>query len=157
MISGALPNVAGLCGDHNVVIMDEAVEPIDWDAIPNFDIVGVTGMNVQKVRMKQILLRLKELDVFTLVGGSFMSVKEDFFDGLCDVAFVGEAETTLPEFLDDFSRGRKTKKRYEQSERTDMTKAARPRYDLLKVIVTRPERCSSPGDVRSNASFATSS
>ena len=43
MISGALPNVAGLCGDHKVVIMDEAVEPIDWDAIPNFDIVGVTA------------------------------------------------------------------------------------------------------------------
>ena len=43
MISGALPNVAGLCGDHKAVIMDEAVESIDWDAIPNSNIVGVTA------------------------------------------------------------------------------------------------------------------
>jgi radical SAM superfamily enzyme YgiQ (UPF0313 family) len=133
MISGALPTVAGLCGHHKVTIIDEAVEEIDWDEIPNYDIVGVTGMNVQKVRMKEILLRLRELGVFTLVGGSFMSVQEEYFDGLCDVAFVGEAETTLPGFLDDFANGRPFQERYKQDEPTDMTKAPRPRYDLLEV------------------------
>jgi hypothetical protein len=52
MISGALPTVAGLCGDHQVYVMDENVEAIDWDLLRTFDIVGVTGMTVQKARVR---------------------------------------------------------------------------------------------------------
>ena len=132
MISGSLPTVAGLCGDHSVVLLDENVEDIDWDSLGVYDIVGVTGMNVQKKRIREILLRLRELGLFTVVGGPFVSVQEEFFDGLCNAVFIGEAETTWPEFLDDFARGRPTRKRYEQSKPTDMTKTPRPRYDLLK-------------------------
>jgi radical SAM superfamily enzyme YgiQ (UPF0313 family) len=133
MISGSLPTVAGMCGGHNVRIVDENVEEINWDSLRLCDIVGVTGMNVQKVRTREILLRLRDLGVFTVVGGPYVSVDERFFDGLCDVKFVGEAETTWPQFLDDYCHGRPTGQRYEQSERTDMTQAPRPRYDLLQV------------------------
>jgi len=133
MISGALSTVAGLCGDHHVYLLDENVEDIDWESLRSYDIVGVTGMNVQKKRMRQILLELRDLKIFTVVGGPFVSVQEEFFEGLCDVMFVGEAETTWPRFLDDYARGKPTEKRYAQSEPTDMTKVSRPRYDLLKV------------------------
>ena len=133
MISGSLTTVAGLCGDHDVYLLDENVEEIDWESLRSYDIVGVTGMNVQKNRTREILLRLRELKIFTVVGGPFVSVQEEFFDGLCDVMFVGEAETTWPQFLDDFARGKPTAKRYEQSQPTDMSKAPRPRFDLLKV------------------------
>jgi radical SAM superfamily enzyme YgiQ (UPF0313 family) len=133
MISGSLPTVAGMCGQHKVRVVDENVEEIDWESLREFDIVGVTGMNVQKVRIREILLRLREMGAFTVVGGPYVSVEEKFFDGLCDVMFIGEAETTWPRFLDDFAHDRPTQMRYEQSERTDMTLAPRPRYDLLKV------------------------
>jgi radical SAM superfamily enzyme YgiQ (UPF0313 family) len=133
MISGSLATVAGLSGRHRVCVLDENVEDIDWESLRAFDIVGVTGMMVQKVRMREILARLRDMRLFTVVGGPFVSVQEKFFDGLCDVMFVGEAETTWPEFLDDYSRGNPTRARYEQSAPTDMTKAPRPRYDLLKV------------------------
>jgi len=133
MISGSLTAVAGMCGDHDVHLVDENVEEIDWDALRHYDIVGVTGMNVQKMRTRQILLKLQELKVFTVVGGPFVSVQEEFFDGLCDVLFVGEAETTWPQFLDDFSRGLATERRYEQAQPTDMLTVTRPRFDLLKV------------------------
>jgi len=134
MISGSLPTVAGLCGDHNVTVIDENVEDIDWDSLSAYDIVGVTGMTIQRTRIREILVRLRELKVFTVVGGPFVSVKEDFFDGLCDAMFVGEAETTWPVFLDDYARGKPTQQRYAQSTPTDMTKEApRPRYDLLQV------------------------
>jgi len=133
MIPGSLSAVAGLCGDHQVYVLDENVEQIDWEFLQTFDIVGVTGMNVQKLRMRQILCRLLELDVFTVVGGPFVSVQEEFFEGLCDAVFVGEAETTWPKFLDDFARGKSTDKRYQQSAPTDMLQAPRPRFDLLKV------------------------
>ncbi len=133
MISGALPTLAGMCGDHRVDLLDENVEDIDWDRLRGYDIVGVTGMTVQKQRIRQILLKLRDLNVFTVVGGPFVSVQEEFFDGLCDAMFVGEAETTWPQFLDDYACGKPTEKRYEQSERTDMARVGRPRYDLLKV------------------------
>jgi radical SAM superfamily enzyme YgiQ (UPF0313 family) len=134
MITGALPALAGLVpASHEVVLIDENVEDIDFESLPRFDIVGVTGMNVQKERMRDILLRLRELAVFTAVGGAYASVNEPYFDGLCDVLFVGEAETTWPEFLQDFAAGQPTKKVYVQAEKTDMTKVPKPRYDLLKV------------------------
>jgi radical SAM superfamily enzyme YgiQ (UPF0313 family) len=133
MISGSLPTVAGLSGDHDVRLVDENVEEIDWDSLRACDIVGVTGMIVQKERIREILTRLRDMELFTVVGGPFVSVQEEFFEGLCDVKFVGEAETTWPAFLDDFAHGRPTQRRYQQLHRTDMTRAPVPRYDLLKV------------------------
>ena len=91
MISGSLSALAGLSGDHDVTLLDENVEDIDWASLSGYDIVGVTGMIVQKERMRQILVRLREMKVFTVVGGPLMSVQEEFFTGLCDVSFVGEA------------------------------------------------------------------
>ena len=133
MISGSLSALAGLSGDHDVTLVDENVEEIDWPSLSGYDIVGVTGMIVQKERMRQILLRLREAGIFTVVGGPLMSVREEFFEGLCDVRFVGEAETTWPRFLDDFSHGLETDARYEQTAPTDMTLVPRPRFDKLKV------------------------
>jgi radical SAM superfamily enzyme YgiQ (UPF0313 family) len=133
MISGSLSALAGLSGEHDVTLVDENVEEIDWPSLSGYDIVGVTGMIVQKERMRQILLKLREAKIFTVVGGPLMSVQEEFFEGLCDVSFVGEAETTWPRFLDEFSHDLKTEKRYEQTTPTDMTQVPRPRFDKLKV------------------------
>jgi radical SAM superfamily enzyme YgiQ (UPF0313 family) len=133
MVSGALPAVAALCGDHDVHLLDENVEDIAWDSLRAYDIVGVTGMNVQKMRSREILKRLREMNIYTAVGGPLVSVEEQSFEALCDVMFIGEAETTWPQFLEDFSRGQPVAQRYEQAQPTDMTKVPRPRYDLLKV------------------------
>jgi len=133
MISGSLSALAGLSGEHDVTLVDENVEEIDWPSLSGYDIVGVTGMIVQKERMRQILVRLKEAKIFTVVGGPLMSVQEEFFKDLCDVSFIGEAETTWPRFLDDFSHSVETDTRYEQATPTDMAQVPRPRFDKLKV------------------------
>jgi len=133
MISGALSALAGMCGDHEVVLVDENVEEIDWEAMARFDIVGVTGMIVQKDRMREIFERLAPLPPMTVVGGPLVSVDEAFFAELCDVRFIGEAETTWPGFLHDVAHGVQTATRYEQEKPTDMTTVTRPRFDLLKV------------------------
>jgi radical SAM superfamily enzyme YgiQ (UPF0313 family) len=133
MISGSLSTVAGLCGEHDVTLVDENVEDIDWESMRQFDVVGVTGMNVQKNRIREILIRLRELKVFSVVGGPFVTVDEGFFAGLCDVTFIGEAETIWPKFLNDYSRGLPTEARYKQEQATDMSQVPRARFDLLKV------------------------
>ncbi|WP_059021460.1 DUF4070 domain-containing protein [Mycobacterium sp. M26] len=130
--TACLPLLAALTPDgHHVTLVDENVEPIDYDRLARADIVGLTGMSVQRQRMREILRELKARGVFTVVGGPWVSVQEDYFDGLTDVIFVGEAETTWPQFLDDWAHGRHHQ-RYEQAERTDMTRVPVPRYDLLK-------------------------
>ncbi len=132
MMTGALPALAGLAEGHDIVLVDENVEPIDFDSLAQYDIVGLTGMIVQKDRMREILLRLRDIDTFVVVGGPYASVDEAYFDGLCDVLFLGEADTTWPEFLSEFAAGRPIQDVYEQAERTDMGKVPMPRYDLLK-------------------------
>jgi radical SAM superfamily enzyme YgiQ (UPF0313 family) len=130
--TACLPLLAALTpAGHSVTIVDENVEPIDYGRLARADIVGLTGMTVQRARMLEILHELKTRDVFTVVGGPWVSVQEDYFEGLADAIFIGEAETTWPQFLEEWAAGRH-QYRYEQAERTDMTQVPVPRYDLLK-------------------------
>ena len=129
----ALPLLAALTpAEHKITLIDENVEDIDFALCAKADIVGVTGMTVQRFRMTEILKELKERGCFTVVGGPWVSVQEDYFGVLADVIFVGEAEETWPQFLADWAE-RKHARRYEQAERTDMSKVPPPRYDLLKM------------------------
>ena len=129
----ALPLLAALTpGEHRITLLDENVTAINYDRLATADIVGLTGMTVQRVRMREILAELKARGHFTVVGGPWVSVQEDYFDDLADVIFVGEAEETWPEFLRDWQGGRQ-RRRYEQAAKTDMTKVPTPRFDLLNM------------------------
>ena len=133
MIAGALPSLAGLVPDHDVLLVDENVEDIPWNELSSFDIVGVTGMNVQKERMRQILERLRPMNLLKVVGGAYASVDEGFFDGLCDVLFSGEADETWPEFVRCVAEEKTYDTLYKQHQPTDMTRVPQSRFDLLKV------------------------
>jgi radical SAM superfamily enzyme YgiQ (UPF0313 family) len=128
----ALPVLAGLTSDeHTVVLIDENVQELNIDALGSFDIIGLTGMTVQRDRMLEILVELRARGAFVVVGGPWISVAEGWFEeGLIDVIFVGEAEETWPTFLDDWAQGRHVA-RYEQAEKTDMSRVTMPRYDLV--------------------------
>src|SRR6059058_970951 len=66
----ALPLLAALTPPgHTVTLIDENVEPIDFDRLAKADVVGVTGMSVQRFRMREILAELKKRGIFTVVGG----------------------------------------------------------------------------------------
>src|SRR5205085_2524022 len=56
----ALPLLAALTpGEHNITLLDENVDAIDYDRLASADIVGVTGMIVQRFRMREVLKELK--------------------------------------------------------------------------------------------------
>ncbi len=129
----ALPLLAALTPDgHTITLIDENVEPIDFDRCARADIVGITGMSVQRYRMTEILTTLKARGCFTVVGGPWVTVQEDYFDDLADIRFIGEAEQTWPRFLADWQDGQHAA-RYEQDEKTDMSRVPIPRFDLLKM------------------------
>src|SRR5665213_3051526 len=63
-----LPLLAALTPlGHDITIIDENVEPIDFARCAKADIVGLTGMNVQRERMREILTELKAHGVFVAV------------------------------------------------------------------------------------------
>jgi radical SAM superfamily enzyme YgiQ (UPF0313 family) len=129
----ALPLLAALTPpEHTVTLLDENVEPIDFERASQADIVGVTGLSVQRFRQREILTALKQRGVFTVAGGAWITVQEDYFGPLADVIFVGEAEETWPRFVTEWQQGRH-ESRYEQADNTDMTQVPTPRFDLLKM------------------------
>jgi radical SAM superfamily enzyme YgiQ (UPF0313 family) len=129
---GCLPLLAALTpAEHTIELIDECVEPLDYDRIAKADIVGVTGMIVQRARMREIIGELKQRGAFVVVGGPWITVNETYFGDLPDAIFVGEAEQTWPQFLEEWKRGRH-QYRYEQADRTDMSAVPTPRFDLLK-------------------------
>ena len=130
---GALPLLASLTPpEHRVTLIDENVEELDFDRCERADIVGITGMIVQRHRMMELATELKGRGCYVVIGGPWISVNEDYFGDLTDVIFVGEAEDTWPQFLMDWQAGRAAP-RYEQAQMTDMTRVPVPRLDLLKM------------------------
>ncbi|WP_406695962.1 radical SAM protein [Singulisphaera sp. Ch08] len=128
-----LPLLAALTPpEHSITLIDENIEEIDFERCAQADIVGITGMIVQRRRMREILEELKRRGRFVVVGGPWATVKEHDFESLADVIFVGEAEQTWPMFLLDWKKG-EHRARYEQADKTDMTTVPTPRFDLLKM------------------------
>lgn len=117
---------------HKVTLIDENVEDIDFDRLGRADIVCLTGMSIQGRRLIEIIEEVKSLGVMTIVGGPMATVEPESLEGLADVVFIGEADETWPQFLKDWEAGCQ-KSRYEQHEKTDVTRLPLPRIDLLKV------------------------
>src|SRR5580698_8225534 len=127
----SLPLLAALTPpEHGVTLVDESVETLDFERLARADIVGITGMSVQRSRMRAIAQEVKRRGGFLVVGGPWVTVQEDYFAGLADVIFVGEAEETWPRFLRDWQQG-VPQRRYEQTSQSDMTKVPVPRWDRL--------------------------
>lgn len=104
-----MATIAALTPDeHEVLIHDEAVHGlIGPDSYPDthFDIVGVGGYSNHLSRARKVAREFRGRGSTVVCGGAGATdepetVREDF-----DVLFLGEAELTWPQFLDDFTRG----------------------------------------------------
>jgi radical SAM superfamily enzyme YgiQ (UPF0313 family) len=124
--------LAALIPDHHkVTLLDENVEDIDFDRLGRADLVCLTGMSIQGRRLVEILEECRSRGVMTVVGGAMATVEPEVLESFADVIFVGEADNTWPQFLQDWEQGCH-KGRYEQPEKTDLTSLPLPRVDLLK-------------------------
>jgi len=124
--------LAALVPDHHhVTLLDENVEDIDFDRLDRADLVCLTGMSIQGPRLVEILEECKSRGLMTVVGGPMATVEPELLEDLADVMFIGEADETWPQFLAEWEQGRH-KPRYEQAEKTDLTRLPLPRVDLLK-------------------------
>src|SRR6267142_1621465 len=122
--------------DLNVRALKSA--DIDWA-----DMVFVTGMLVQKESLHEAVRRCKAKGKRVVLGGPYVTTTiEDLPDA--DHIFIGEAETTLPQFIDDLERG-EAKRTYQAVERpplsttpvADFHLAEMKRYSAMSVQYSR--------------------
>ena len=71
---------------HDVTLIDENVEDIDFSRLTRANLVCLTGMSIQGRRMREILERVRSFGVMTVVGGPLATVEEETLDGLADVS-----------------------------------------------------------------------
>ena len=127
----SLPTVAGITPpEHEVVLMDENVEPIDFDV--EADIIGLTGYVIHKQRLFELAAEFRRRGKFVVAGGPFASLCPEELRDKVDVVFVDEAEYTWPQFLRDFEAG-SWQSEYHQVEKPSMHDSPLPRFDLLKI------------------------
>jgi radical SAM superfamily enzyme YgiQ (UPF0313 family) len=101
----ALPTLAALSPPEvEVTILDEAVEPVDFNTGP-WDLVGITGYLTQMRRMREIADEFRSRGQLVAIGGPYASLSPHVVRPHADILFRGEAEHTWPAFLEDFLKG----------------------------------------------------
>ncbi len=97
---------------------------IDWA-----DMVFATAMLVQKDSLRRLVQRCKARGKRVVIGGPYVTTT---IEGLPDAdhIFLGEAETTLPQFVADLARG-EAKRSYQAPERPPLSTTPLPHFHLV--------------------------
>jgi radical SAM superfamily enzyme YgiQ (UPF0313 family) len=95
---------ASLPSDVAVRILDEDVEPIDFDA--EADLVGISCMTYNAPRAYEVAAEFRRRGRTVVLGGYHPSFLPDEAARHADVVCVGEAEGCVPALIADFRRGR---------------------------------------------------
>ena len=92
------------------------------------DLVFTSAMIVQKASLERVVERCKKKGRRVAVGGPYVSTSAEHLPA-ADHIFVGEAETTLPEFVRDLERG-EARRVYQAAERPALTATPVPHFRL---------------------------
>ena len=126
-----LTTIAALTpSEHSVRIIDENQEQIDYDT--PCDIVGITGMTQQAHQAYEIAEAFRKRNRYVVMGGIHATCAPEDVRRHVDTLFIGEAENTWPQFVEDFLSG-KPAPIYDQKDfpSIDMSKIPIPRFDLV--------------------------
>ncbi|MGI9065808.1 MAG: B12-binding domain-containing radical SAM protein [Pyrinomonadaceae bacterium] len=124
-------------------LVDMNVRALKSSDIEWADIVFATGMLVQKESLHEAVRRCKAKGKRVVLGGPYVTTTiENLPDA--DHIFIGEAETTLPQFVSDLERG-EAKRTYQAVERpplsttpvADFHLADMKRYSAMSVQYSR--------------------
>jgi len=127
---GLLTVASMLPKDWNKQVADENVAPVSDEQLAWADLVFVSAMIVQKESAQIIIARCKALNKVVVAGGPLFSSQPDKFPEVNHLV-LGEAEITLPLFLEDLAKG-KAQQRYVSSERPDITLTPIPMWSLVR-------------------------
>ena len=112
-------------------LVDLNIEKLRTSDIEWADIVMATAMLVQKDSLKEVVRRCKAKGKRVVLGGPYVTTTiEDLPDA--DHIFLGEAETTLPQFIEDLARG-EAKRSYQATERPPLSATPMAHFQLANL------------------------
>lgn len=114
--------------DDEVSILDEHVEPLNLDDLP--DLVVIQVYITSAYRSYEIADAYRARGSFDCLGGLHVTSLPEEAAQHADAVFIGPGEDTWPAFIADFRKGN-PKKVYESRQRT-LANIPFPRRDLLK-------------------------
>ncbi len=110
--------------DMNVSVLTD--EDIKWA-----DYVFVSAMVVQKDSVREVITRCRENNIRVVAGGPLFTSGYEEFDGV-DHFVLGEAEITLPPFLEDLKNG-SAQHIYQSNRRPDISQTPVPLWELINM------------------------
>ena len=128
---GLLTVAAMLPDDWEKKLVDMTVTWLTDEDIKWADYVFISAMVVQRDSVKEVITRCKKLGAKTVAGGPLFTTGHEEFDGV-DHFVLGEAEVTLPSFLEDLDKGC-AKAIYTSGERPDISKTPIPLWSLINM------------------------
>lgn len=105
-------------------LVDLNIDPLKDEQLEWADYVFVGAIDIQRKSAIEVINRCNELGAKVVAGGPLFAECHDDFETV-DHIFLGEAETTIPEFLEDLEKGT-TKHLYMHDEFPDIEKATSP-------------------------------
>lgn len=126
---GLLTVAAMLPAEWEVKLVDVNVSPLTDEDLRWATMVFISAMIAQLDTAREIIDRCRKENRPVVAGGPLFTLQHELF-GHVDHLVLGEAECTLPRFLDDLSRG-KAKHLYRADEFADITCSPTPRWDLV--------------------------
>ncbi|MBN2541254.1 B12-binding domain-containing radical SAM protein [bacterium] len=111
-------------------LIDANVEPLLDEHFEWADIVCTGGMLPQQQGMFSIIDKAHRYGCPVVVGGPDPTSQPQLYRS-ADFLVLGEGEVTIPMFIQDLGKGSKSGE-YQSDEKADMTRAAIPRFDLIR-------------------------
>ena len=110
--------------DMNVTRLSD--KDIDWA-----DYVFISAMAIQRESVKEVIRRCRELGAVTVAGGPLFTMEPDDYQDI-DHLVLGEAESILPEFLNDLQNGN-ARHLYKAKSSPDITETPLPVWPLINM------------------------
>src|SRR5687767_11088053 len=126
---GLLTVAAMLPTEWNKRLVDMNVEALWPEDIEWADIVFVSAMIVQNASLEKVVAQARSMGKKVVVGGPYVSTSSERLPD-ADHIFIGEAETTLQEFINDLKLGIE-RKIYEADERPSLANTPVPDFSLI--------------------------
>jgi radical SAM superfamily enzyme YgiQ (UPF0313 family) len=111
-------------------VVDMNVRTLKASDIEWADMVFATAMLIQKDSLREVVNRAKAMGKRVAIGGPYVTTTLDMVDA--DHVFLGEAETTLPEFISDLEQG-EPKRTYQAAEKPPLSITPVPDFHLAEL------------------------
>ncbi len=126
---GLITMAALLPEDWDVELVDMNTRKLDDSKIDEADLVFIGGMLPQQAEVLRLIDRVHSRGKKVVVGGPDPTSQPGRYQS-ADYLVLGEAEASLPLFLEDLEKGAPSGL-YKTEERPDMAASPIPRFDLL--------------------------